>query len=585
MPFKFLATLSSASSKSLWTRSIYALSTASDVIKITFRQKIKNSAMNDPRANYPELLLTAVNITKTSSLNCSFRSNFFSTFTIDGYLPDESTPDDCNMARCFSILVNSKTLNVLFKDCGENSKTFKLLLIHENSNEKRDRIFSNKLFIELETKAGMTKRYSVNFRIGKESFDLRVEHIYLEMLKDQSLTDNIKEFRKGSSTDNKSETNDTGNRVHQIILETSILRNFIAMFSNTLEDFKIEMYPNARKIQFHGFNRQKALSARTKLTPLSNQPMSLSIQVSLNDLIYDNIMKTSDTNSKMKDKFQVSFRLRYMRTFIQLIGNDYSFHDSSIQTHDHSRDILNGIGNNYCELLLIGPAFPIVFDRKYREDDISEDGPVCCEITLIAATDSETDKVDLNNMESVRLRSALDNSHSGMKRKNGLTYLESVKKLELARSGRNPSTNGPLFVPLDGSDFESADTDQQEIKSKDALIGSDDVMKNSNIPTESSKTEKNLHIKKNTKVQNKNIISENMNGENEEFHKGNKDYDSIFWDNVKYHRAAINRLETEVPLIKNKNKENDGDKEKEEDHITQLLGPTQKNTFKGVFGN
>ena len=87
------------------------------------------------------------------------------------------------------------------------------------------------------------------------------------------------------------------------------------------------------------------------------------------------------------------------------------------------------------------------------------------------------------------------------------------------------------------------------------------------------------------RVQNENIISENMNGENEEFHKGNKDYDSIFWDNVKYHRAAINRLETEVPLIKNKNKENDGDEEKEEDHITQLLGPTQKNTFKGVFGN
>ena len=573
MPFKFLTTLDSASSKSLWTRSIYALSTASDVIKITLRQA-NNIVVGDPRPNYSELLLTAINITKTSSLNCSFRSNFFSTFKIDGYLPDEAITGDCNIARCFSILVNSKTLNVLFKDCGENSETFKLLLIHEDSNSKKDRIFSNKLFIELETKTGMTKRYSVNFRIGKESFDLRVEHIYLEMLRDQSLSDDVQKLEKERTTENPSESDNAIPRVHKIVLETSILRNFIAMFSNALEDFKIEIYSNARKMQFHGFNRQKALSARTKITPLSNQPMSLSIQMSLNDLIYDNIPSTEGAGSKIKEKFQVSFRLRYMRTFIQLIGNDYAFHassDSSNQPHRYLRDMLDEIGNNYCEILLIQPSFPTVFSRKYRKDDNAEDGPVCCQITLITATDSETDKVNLDSTGSISLGNALDNSHTSMKKQKALAYLESVRKLELVSEERAVNTNEALFVPFDGEDFESDYSGQQDGHKST----NHSALNKNNVPTRPSNTGQNLNHQP---AQHEEDTAKSREVEDE------TDYDSIFWDNVKYHRAAIKPLEIAAPSINMK-----GDEEKkheeEEDHYNQLLGPTQKNTFKGVFGS
>ena len=122
MPFKFEAEIETADAKNLWTRSIYSLSTLSDTTKITIRQPsdtitrvtASNQNIDENDSGTAELQLTAVNFTKTSSLNCAFDKSFFKTFKIDGELPNDAIKDDDNKAKCFSFLVNSKNLTVLF---------------------------------------------------------------------------------------------------------------------------------------------------------------------------------------------------------------------------------------------------------------------------------------------------------------------------------------------------------------------------------------------------------------------------------------------------------------------------------------
>lgn len=66
------------------------------------------------------------------------------------------------------------------------------------------------------------------------------------------------------------------------------------MFPSTLEDFKVELYPNVRRLLFSGFNRQNILGVRGAPTNyLTSQPMTLSVQLSLNHIPAENILITS----------------------------------------------------------------------------------------------------------------------------------------------------------------------------------------------------------------------------------------------------------------------------------------------------
>lgn len=155
---------------------------------------------NNNRYCFNEISLTSVNKTKISQLNANFKESYFGKFTVEGELPDEALEDDGeNGAKCFSFLINSKNMDLLFKDCGEDAESWKLFIIYDN--EMIYKVYSNKLFVEFQTKNEMTKKYSLNFNPGFPSFDMRYRYIYAQILDGQQLDDNNSNKNKNKTPD------------------------------------------------------------------------------------------------------------------------------------------------------------------------------------------------------------------------------------------------------------------------------------------------------------------------------------------------------------------------------------------------
>ncbi|KAG7711459.1 hypothetical protein KL948_000101 [Ogataea haglerorum] len=149
---------------------------------------------------------------------------------------------------------------------------------------------------------------------------------------------------------------DQEDRVHHLVMEIRILKKFLSMFGQGLEDFRLEVYPSARKMLLHGFNRQELLSQKN--ASLATQPMSLSMQLSLNDMVEENTLPGDE-------KHTVAFRLRDFRTFVQLAGAE----------------------SGECSIKFSYEGSPIVFERRIarREHEQRE----MCVFTLTMISDSE----------------------------------------------------------------------------------------------------------------------------------------------------------------------------------------------------
>ncbi|KAH3666200.1 hypothetical protein OGAPHI_004389 [Ogataea philodendri] len=336
MPFKLEAQIAEPV---IWTRAVYALSTISDTIKFTLRESDGDYEIN----------LTAINTSKTSSLTCTFKHDFFQSLTVEGEVPVLES------IQTFSFLINSKTMNVCFKDC-ENARELKLLVIHEGF-EDSTHIFSNKLFVESLSTNGVTKNYSLMFRPGFSSHDLKISHVYRKLLRSQ---------------DRGSHDYTEHDKVHLLVMEIRVLKKFLGMFGHGLEDFKVELYPEARKILLHGYNRQELLSRQN--TSWASQPMSLSMQLSLNDITEDNCAEGDDKSS-------ASFRLRDFRTFVQLSGAD--------------------AGD--CSIIYSYAGSPVVFEKVHTRSEKART-PVCV-VTLTMIGDGES-------IDATQLRERDDNVKS-----------------------------------------------------------------------------------------------------------------------------------------------------------------------------
>ncbi|GMF21756.1 unnamed protein product [[Candida] boidinii] len=349
-----------------------------------FIQGNQNHATDENDNGIAELQLTAVNFTKTSSLNCAFDKSFFKTFKIDGELPNDAIKGDDNKAKSFSFLVNSKNLTVLFKDCGEDSKKFKFIVIdeegnntdddsHENdTNKVKKSRFMNKFFVELDTNTGLTKKYTLNFIKAKEAFDYKINSVHNHILSRQDANDR-KLIENSVVLPNV-------NRIHSLTISTDILRNFLSIFPSQLEDFRLEIYPNLRRILFHGYNRQQLLTQKSTsrysnnnrnystASSFESQPMTLSSQLSLNDLVTENFYSTSNEEEDKKFRYQVSFRLRDFKIFVSLIGPTYSEFGISEDKHlrmNHQILALNSEDENNCDIIFSSSGAPIIFEKKY----------------------------------------------------------------------------------------------------------------------------------------------------------------------------------------------------------------------------
>ncbi|ODV87006.1 hypothetical protein CANARDRAFT_6566 [[Candida] arabinofermentans NRRL YB-2248] len=570
MPFRFETELGTSESKSLWTKSIYSLSTVSDVIKFTIRQSTTHDHQDENHEDdvnssksisSSEILLTAVNITKTSSLNCCFKSDFFKSFKIEGQLPNQPSEEDNNRARSFSFLINSKNLNVLFKDCGDNTEIFKLLILHDDV-ETSSRLYSNRLFIEFKTKNEMTKKYQLSFNQGLESFDLKISHIHRSLLNQQDITDRIKKNQESFHDDEQEEDDDNEeeeDRVHHFVIDAKILRRFLAMFPYALEDFKIEALPYARKLLLHGFNRQRVLTSK-KLQNLTNQPMNLSILLSLNDMVHDNFLPVSK-----ESKHQVSFRLRDFKTFIQLISSNYwTFNEKSKLQHQQQQhqDDLDSSEASLCEFMFSLAGSPLVFERRYS---IDKDNRVLdiCTITLILISDAETDKLQIQQNQKRQVLQSRPNSF----------VLKSVNQLatESHKAPSPPPTtthhnDEPLFVPMD-DDYASQTMNNIEAISL-------------------KRRHEDEHDIADKRMRNEVEVEAEVEPEVEpetDLHAAelDREVDSIFWDNSRYHHTSISRVDA---IVKDSTKENHIDENDDDDDDDDMLGPTQNvPRVKGIF--
>lgn len=364
----------------LWTKVIYFLSTISDTVRLHITED--------------RVKISSLNTTKTSLLSVSFNSKrFFESFNLQ---------DD------ISILVNSKPLALIFRNyrLGNEEVDFFRFTINQSSTIVRKLNRSrNKLFIEIMAKDNLKKSYSLNFVRCKESFDLKVDSKYKESLLTQSDDHSLRD------------------RIHYLMIETSILKNFLDMFPPSIEDFKIEVMKLSRRLNLIGFNKQQLLTGSkgntTKESRALRKPMSLTVGLSLNDLLGDNFPDDEQTD---QEKLNVVFRLRDFKTYINLI-NSISFSTILSKNTDngpvqnaqlsHQQNQQQQHLRNFVEILFNTPGLPLLLSRRcelpnsYSAKQItntldnSNEEFELFKIELILITDSEGGNINIEENDLV----------------------------------------------------------------------------------------------------------------------------------------------------------------------------------------
>lgn len=379
MAFRLEITLETKDARLLWMRGIHSFLGISDSFKITFRNGDSSADCKS------EVIFSVINKPRTSLMTTRFTEEFFKVFKIDGQLPGRpAVTDEENRAPAYSIWVNAKEMDVLFKDCGEDAESWKIVLIC--GDEVVQQVYSNKMFVEFKTKSNMMKKYSVNYQQGFPSFDSEFRHDYYTTLKAQN---------QNLSLDRKS-------RVHRLAINPIILKNFLNMFPSALEDFKIQVFPNQRVVHLIGFSRNELFSTSNH----KDKPMTLKVIMKLDDIIFSNI----EHNKIQKDdySFSVSFKLKDFKSFVQLISfNLNKFVDGSNLSSDNQLDsegARRGFNSNQnkpvIDMTFTNAGDPIVFERCYfldRENEMTE----CCRVNLIEVTDSEGYKMVLDGVRQV----------------------------------------------------------------------------------------------------------------------------------------------------------------------------------------
>lgn len=337
MDFQFQGVIDSNEHQALWTKTIYSLSTVSDAIKVRFEAH--------------RMILSSNNTTKTSLLQVSFSANrFFKEYKL------------CGVEAC-EILVNSKALALIFRNyrlVSDDVEFFKLT-INEGGNSKRINRSRNKLFIEIMDKVNLKKNYTLNFVKCRGDFELNIDKKYKQDLLTQV------------------DSTPPGDKINYLMIETAILKNFLDMFPSSLEDFKIEVNTLLRKLNLIGFNKQQLVTG-SKESQTLKQPMSLTVGVSLSDILGDNFPDT-DT----RDKVDITFKLKDFKTFINLNSSiQYSANKNSNDFQFAPQRPLNY--QNFIEILFKQPGTPLLFSRR-------------CEVPNSYSTKQITNTVDNINEE------------------------------------------------------------------------------------------------------------------------------------------------------------------------------------------
>lgn len=578
MPFRFELELKAKSSRALWTRAIGALHTISDSLKIDIRQGTETGHDEQGRRCYSELVFSSMNKTKTSVMKISFKECFFRMFRIEGEITDNVTRTMTNVenyAKNYSLIINSRDMNTLFKDCADDAESWKIFLIA--GNEISQMIYSNRLFVEFETKAGLKKKYSVSYRPSMFGCDSKISFIYLKTLENQRLSDEQEErgVLEDDGFDLLEEEEDE--RVHRIAINTLILKRFIQVFPQQIEDFRLEIRPKEKSLVLIGYNRQNIIGRGDSVV---NKPMNLSIQIQLNQIAYNNVREYKEDRD-IKD-IQVSFRLRNFKMFIQLISTGFTgfnSDDDNTKSNKRSRTISSygrGFSNDYedniCDIIFSKSGYPIIFEKKYFTDGDNEILE-CCSISLTEVTDGESSRIILEAMNAAVNQKIRDlTSASGHRQ--SLSALEALPTIK--GNIWKQFTNAELAMPL------SNRQDDHPVAVKEPLFVPDDDLHAVEYPQDLVVPES---------VDN-DVLSDASRGGDV------GDYQQIFWEDERFHQTRVvekpgfkkDRIDATVEhdMVHGKNKRRLLTEEEPvgDDGVAcqeNYLGPTQKLQIKGLF--
>ena len=250
----FLGEIDSDRHKNIWSKTILALSLISDQIKFCISEST--------------IALSAISNTKTNNGEIVFNKNFFGRYQVN--LNNCISEGFDNETLSYSFIVNASHLSILFKNFDITSSIKFIIKFND----------SFKMLTEIKRKM-ILKQYQINYQpIRNEN---ETSHI-------------IKEYKHLVNT---------SDRVKHLIIEQVILKNFFDIIPLSTEDFKIEIKND--KVIFNGFTKQ-ILRDKQYL----KQPMSITISLSLNELVNSNI--SSDSN------YQINFKLKFFKVFINLVN-------------------------------------------------------------------------------------------------------------------------------------------------------------------------------------------------------------------------------------------------------------------------
>lgn len=559
MPFRAEFELKAKDSRALWTKAINAFHTISDSFKIVIFQGTESGVDALGRKCFSEIEFITMNKTKTTVLNVSFKECFFKRFSITGEIATGESERyrvtgnqfTHNYAKSYTLIVNSQDMNILFKDCGDDAISWKVFMLA--GNEISHMVYSHKLFVEFDTRSGMKKKYSIAFRPGINTSDDRIHCIYLKTLENQKMRDEILEGAANGSGAAVGEFDDANlfdeeedERIHRVALNTLILRRFIQSFPPTLEDFQIGIAPIEGTIFFKGFNRQQITS---KVESMSNRPMTLSIRMRLDQIVYNNIRDLGlrgdeDNNEKSANEHHISFRLKNFKTFIQIISGNLSvFNDEDTNGKSRAKAVESfeegitlGDDDNICDIMFSKPGYPIIFEKRYFMNGVSE-MQECSSVTLTEVTDGESRKLVLE-AGSTNVNDKLANF--ALQAANG--FVDDRLRRVATTTGRvedglrNTDVGEPLFVADEGGDME-----ESNMGGVSTSVG---------------------------------------DGDRRSVGGGSEDFERIFWDNSKFHQSHVveKALGTEQELEREHREEED-----EKEVGEEYLGPTQDLQVKGIF--
>lgn len=262
-----------------------------------------------------KLQISGINQTQSNHGEITFQPSFFTNYSCD-------SPQ--------TLMINSQHLSIIFKNFDITSSISFSLRDHQYK------------FLINVTKKLIIKKYQINFQPVES---------------DINLIDNY----SGKFGDDDS--------IHRLVLDQSVVKNFIDMIPSQTEEFRLEI--NDDKITFQGFTKQ-ILKDNSYL----KQPMLLTISLNVDDRHLSGV------------RVEYTFKLKFLRIFINLIAKvdvmEFYFKDEG----DHISFVHRG-------------------DVEVRFDSLVNEGKLPVDYKVVEVTDKEREVLTRENLrrESVRKES------------------------------------------------------------------------------------------------------------------------------------------------------------------------------------